>query len=417
MTRTPPKPTRSFTLDNGLHVIVREDHRTPAICASIFHKVGTRNERAGQRGLAYVAGGAPRMDKKRIEKIGAIANGWLDYDVSTYGLEAPRTAIVQVLDMLAGRMKTPDLSQKRLSAGIARAQALELDSPHFSSDYWITPEFEALIFPDAGPVHKFGDVADLDRLTIADVLRWHEEGYAPNNSTLVVVGDTSLEEIQPLVQRMFGAIPQFHGFTPVEQTSTVADKRPRTLTQYLDTPFARLQMAFNTPSLATVTNIQDIRALQVISALLTQGPHAWIPGRLPEGEKTLSSVISRLPAYRLSDDILLIAVTTHEHNALPLERIQADIQHLLDTLKTTPLDADTLDYGRTLALEQLQELDTLEIQCSIIGNLEAINRPWTLIDTEADELRSITAKDIQRAARLYFTTERLSVAYILPRTT
>ena len=416
MTSTPSKPTYTYTLDNGLHVVVRQDQRTPSICASLFHKVGTDHERPDQRGLAYLAGGATFKDKALEKQIGAVANGWLDYHLSTYSLEAPRAELQSVLELLAGRMSTPVLTQERLNKGILRTRELELSEPYFTSDHWISPEFEQLIFPSAGQVYKFGNIDHLERMTVADVLRWHEEGYAPNNSILVVVGDITLEEIQPLVQRMFGSVPRFNGFTPIEQPASQPLGDERRLTQYLDTPRPRLQLAFNTPGLATVEDTRDMRALQVISALLTKGPQAWLPNRLSGGADTLSSVIGRFPGYRLKDDLLLISVTLSEHSSASIEQVELEIKQLLEILKNHAVDTDTLCYGRQQALAYLNDLDTLEMQASVIGNLLAIGQPWTLIDHEAQQIHSITADDIQRVANAYFTPQRLSVAHILPRT-
>ena len=416
MTSTPSKPTYTYTLDNGLHVVVRQDQRTPSICASLFHKVGTDHERPDQRGLAYLAGGATFKDKALEKQIGAVANGWLDYHLSTYSLEAPRAELQSVLELLAGRMSTPVLTQERLNKGILRTRELELSEPYFTSDHWISPEFEQLIFPSAGKVYKFGNIDHLERMTVADVLRWHEEGYAPNNSILVVVGDITLEEIQPLVQRMFGSVPRFNGFTPIEQPASQPLGDERRLTQYLDTPRPRLQLAFNTPGLATVEDTRDMRALQVISALLTKGPQAWLPNRLSGGAAPLSSVIGRFPGYRLKDDLLLISVTLSEHSSASIEQVELEIKQLLEILKNHAVDTDTLCYGRQQALAYLNDLDTLEMQASVIGNLLAIGQPWTLIDDEAQQIDSITADDIQRVANTYFTPQRLSVAHILPRT-
>ena len=84
-------------------------------------------------------------------------------------------------------------------------------------------------------------------------------------------------------------------------------------------------------------------------------------------------------------------------------------------MKATPLDAQTLEYGRAQALAHLDSLDTLELQGSIIGNLEVIGQPWQLIDTQAQALQSVTSNDIQRVAKAWFTPERTSVAHIFPR--
>lgn len=189
----------------------------------------------------------------------------------------------------------------------------------------------------------------------------------------------------------------------------------RRLTQYLDTELPRLQMAFNTPSVSTTENIQDIRALQVISALLTSGPDAWLPGKLSEGKKTLTSAITRLPGYRLNDDLFLIAATLGAHTSASLPQVELEIKQLLEGLKLHALDPDTLRYGQAQALKKLDELNSLEVQVSVIGNLEAIGQSWTLIDSEPAQLQRITADDIQRVANQYFCPERLSVTHIFAR--
>ena len=219
-----------------------------------------------------------------------------------------------------------------------------------------------------------------------------------------------------MVQRMFGGVPRFNGFTPIEQPASQPLGDERRLTQYLDTPRPRLQLAFNTPGLATVEDTRDLRALQVISALLTRGPQAWLPGKLSGGAQTLSSAISRFPGYRLKDDLFLISATLGEHTSASIDHVELEIKQLLETLKNHALDTDTLCYGRHQALAYLNDLDTLEMQASVIGNLLAIGQPWTLIDDEAQQIDSITADDIQRVANTYFTPQRLSVAHILPRT-
>ena len=108
--------------------------------------------------------------------------------------------------------------------------------------------------------------------------------------------------------------------------------------------------------------------------------------------------------------------TLGEHTSASIDHVELEIKQLLETLKNQALDTDTLCYGRHQALAYLNDLDTLEMQASVIGNLLAIGQPWTLIDDEAQQIRSITAEDILRVANTYFTPERLSVAHILPRT-
>ncbi|MFP3516337.1 insulinase family protein [Pseudomonas sp. SIMBA_077] len=415
MTSTTETPTHDYTLDNGLRVIVRQDHRLPNICASLFHKVGTDHERPHQQGLAYLTGGATYQDKNKEKAIGAINYGWLDYPLSAYSLDAPRHELTSVLDLLAARMAPPVLTQERLNKGIEHIQALELRDPYFSSDYWLNPAFKQLIFSHANTGYKFGNIDDLSRLTVADVLRWHAEGYGPNNTILVIAGDTSLEEIQPLVQHRFGDIAPAKVLASLAKPASLPQCEERRLIQHLDTELPRLQMAFNTPFLATPDTTNDVRALQVIAALLSKGPEAWLPGRLSEGKDTLTSAISILTSVGLQEDLFLISATLGEHTLLSVQELELEVMALLEALKHHALDADTLSYGHHQALENLKELDTLEIQVTLIGTLAVMGQPLALLDSEAEQIQSVTADDIQRVANKYFNSHALSVAHNVPR--
>lgn len=415
MTSTTEKSTHEYTLDNGLRVIVRQDHRLPNICASLFHKVGTYHERPHQHGLAFLTGGAAYQDKDKEKKIGATNYGWLDYKLSAYSLDAPRHELTSVLGLLAARMAPPVLTQERLNKGIEYIQTLELRDPYYSSNYWLDPAFKQLIYSYPGKSYKFGDIDDLARLTMTDVLRWHAEGYGPNNTILVIAGDTTLEEIQPLVQHSFGDIAQAEVLASIVKPASLPQRDERRLTQHLYTDLARLQMAFNMPFLASPDTTNDVRVLHVIAALLSKGPEAWLPGRLSEGKDTLTSAISILTSLGLQEDLFLISATLGEHSLLSVQELELEVIALLEALKQHPLDAETLNYGRHQALENLKELDTLEIQVTLIGTLAVMGQPLALLDSEAEQIQSVTADDIQRVANKYFNSHQLSVAHIMPR--
>ena len=406
--------TREFTLENGLKVIVREDRRTPSVCTALFHKIGTRHEGPGQKSLSYLAGGASFKNSAREQHIGAIANGWLEQDLSVYNLTAAPTSMGAVLELLAGRMSQPVLPQERLDAGLKRIADLNTANAFFTSDIWMTQAFQELISGQANIPSTADKIDPPAPPTIEDVMSWHQKGYAPNNSILVIVGDISLEEIQPLAQRFFADIPRFAEVPVAAPTLAFPNIGKRSITEWLDTEFPRLQMAFDTPDLAKTNDLQDTRALQVICALLT----AWLPGRLPEREQgALKSVYARPPTIQGGKDTLLISATTAEHDSDALHRMQSAITHLLDALKAAPLDAATLEYGREQAIASLEVYDTLEAQSTLIAQLQAIEKPWSLLDTQVQELRNVTAEQIQNAAVTCFTPEHLSVAYIWPRNT
>ena len=405
--------TQELTLENGLRVIVREDRRTPSVCTALFHKIGTRHEGPDQKGLSYLAGGASFKDSAREKHIGAIANGWLDHDFSAYNLTAPSASTDSVFELLARRMAPPVLSQERLNAGLKRDAEIQAASTYFTSDVWTTEAFQHLIRGQVAP-STADKVAPPPSLN--DVLSWHQKGYAPNNSILVVVGDISLEEVLPLAQRSFAEIPRSIETPVAPPILALPDTEERSITEWLDTEQPRLQMAFNTPDLAKTSDLKHTRCLQVICALLTLGPDAWLPGHLPEkARNALDSVYARPPTFMVGNDMLLISATANEHDNDALVRLQSAITHQLDTLKAAPLDAATLEYGCDQAIAAMQVYDTLEGQGTLIAQFQIIEKPLSLIDSGAQAIRNLSADDIQQAAIECFTPKNLSVAYIWPR--
>lgn len=248
------------------------------------------------------------------------------------------------------------------------------------------------------------------------MLSWHQKGYASNNSILVVVGDISLEEVLPLAQRSFSEIPRSIETPVAPPIFALPETLERSITEWLDTEQPRLQMAFNTPDLAKTSDLKHTRCLQVICALLTLGPDAWLPGRLPEkARNALDSVYARPPTFQVGNDILLISATANEHDNDALVRLQNAITYLLGTLIAAPLDAATLEYGRDQAIAAMQVYDTLESQGTLIAQFQIIEKPLSLIDSGTQAIRNLSAVDIQQAAIECFTPKNLSVAYIWPR--
>lgn len=406
--------TQELTLENGLKVIVSEDRRTQSVCTALFHKIGTRHEGPGQQGLSYLAGGASFKDSAREKHIGAIANGWLEHDFSVYNLTAPPTSTDSVFELLARRMAPPVLSQERLNAGLKRDAEIKAAGTNFTSDIWTTEAFRHLISGQTTAPSTADKVALPPSLN--DVMSWHQKGYAPNNSILVVVGDVSFEEVLPLAQRFFAEIPRSIETPVAPPILALPDTLERSITEWLDTEQPRLQMAFNTPDLAKISDLKHTRCLQVICALLTLGPDAWLPGRLPEKVRNaLDSVYARPPTFKVGNNMLLISATANEHDNDALVRLQSAITHLLDTLKTAPLDAATLEYGRDQAIAAMQVYDSLEGQGTLIAQFQIIEKPLSLIDREAQAIRNLSADDIQQAANSCFTPKNMSVAYIWPR--
>ena len=419
--------THEFRLDNGLKLIVREDHRAPVVVSQLWYKVGSSYETPGKTGLSHALehmmfkGSAklgPGESSRVLRELGAEENAFTSDDYTAYYqvLASDRLSVAFELeaDRLAS-LRLPPEEFKREIEVIKEERRLRTEDNPSAKAY---ERFQALAFPASGyHTPTIGWMADLERMTVEELRAWYETWYAPNNATLVVVGDVVPSEVHALAQRYFGSIAQ----RPVPQAQIpleLSTPGQRLLTLHLPTQLPSLMMGFNVPGLATSKNPREVHALRLIGALLDGGYSARLPSRLERGEELVSGAGSSYDAYTRGDSLFVLSATPNVQKGKTLAEVDAGLWRQLEDLKTTPPSAEELARVRAQVIAGLvYERDSITSQATTIGQLETVGLSWQLMDGELAELSAVTPSDIQQAAQTYFTRDRLSVAHILPEDT
>ncbi|MBD8577682.1 insulinase family protein [Pseudomonas syringae] len=419
-----PQPTHEFTLDNGLKVIVREDHRAPVVVSQIWYKVGSSYETPGQTGLSHAlehmmfkgsSKTGPGESSLILRDLGAEENAFTSDDYTAYYQVLARDRLSVALELEADRMATLKLPADEFSREIEvikEERRLRTDDKPVSKAF---ERFKAMAYPASGyHTPTIGWMADLNRMTVQDLRHWYESWYTPNNATLVVVGDVKADEVKALAERFFGSIPR-RDLPPSKKPLELAEPGERRITLHVQTQLPSLMYAFNVPSLATAEDPRSVQALRLIAALLDGGYSARIPSRLERGEELVSGAGSNYDAFTRGDSLFMISATPNVQKKKTLADTEAGIWRLLDELKTKAPSAEELERVRAQVIAGLvYERDSITSQATTIGQLETVGLSWKLIDEELAALQSVTPADIQNAAKTYFTRERLSVAHVLP---
>ena len=419
--------THEFRLDNGLKLIVREDHRAPVVVSQLWYKVGSSYETPGKTGLSHALehmmfkGSAklgPGESSRVLRELGAEENAFTSDDYTAYYqvLASDRLSVAFELeaDRLAS-LRLPPEEFKREIEVIKEERRLRTEDNPSAKAY---ERFQALAFPASGyHTPTIGWMADLERMTVEELRAWYETWYVPNNATLVVVGDVVPSEVHALAQRYFGSIAQ----RPAPQAQIpleLSTPGQRLLTLHLPTQLPSLMMGFNVPGLATSKTPREVHALRLIGALLDGGYSARLPSRLERGEELVSGAGSSYDAYTRGDSLFVLSATPNVQKDKTLAEVEAGLWRQLEDLKTTPPSAEELARVRAQVIAGLvYERDSITSQATTIGQLETVGLSWQLMDAELAELSAVTPSDIQQAARTYFTRDRLSVAHILPEDT
>lgn len=421
------QPTHEFMLDNGLKVIVREDHRAPVVVSQLWYKVGSSYESPGQTGLSHAlehmmfkgsgkleAGEASRI----LRELGAEENAFTSDDYTAYYQVLARDRLAVAFELEADRLaslKLPADEFAREIEVIKEERRLRTDDKPSALAF---ERFKAMAYPASGyHTPTIGWMADLERMSVEELRRWYERWYVPNNATLVVVGDVTQAEVRELAERYFGPIasrPVPDAKRPLE----LDEPGERRLTLHVKTQVPSLIMAFNTPSLATSETPGEIHALRLISALLDGGYSARLPQQLERGEELVTSASAWYDAYARGDSLFVLSATPNRQKDRSLEDVEAGLWKQLEQLKQSAPSQEELERVRAQVIAGLvYERDSISQQATTIGQLESVGLSWRLMDEELSALEAVTADDIQQAARHYFTRSRLSVAHVLPEET
>ena len=211
-------PYDSFTLANGLRVIVRTDRKTPVVAVSVWYHIGSKDEPAGKTGFAHLYehlmfyGSEHNNDVffKKLEEVGATdSNGTTWFDRTNYFENVPTPALDLALFLESDRMGhlLGAIDQKKLDAqrAVVKNEKREGDNqPMGLMEYAL---LEGL-FPPGHPYRHdtIGSMADIDAASLEDVKNWFRANYGPNNAVLVLAGDTDVATARPLVEKYFGDI-------------------------------------------------------------------------------------------------------------------------------------------------------------------------------------------------------------------
>jgi zinc protease len=295
-----------YTLDNGLRLIVHEDHKAPIVAVNLWYHVGSKNEKPGKTGFAHLFehlmfnGSENYNDEyfKPFEKVGATSmNGTTYFDRTNYFQNVPVTALDMALWMESDRMGhlLGVVSQERLDEqrGVVQNEKRQGDNqPYGVVEYHLLSG----IFPSDHPYSwsTIGSMEDLNAASLEDVHEWFKTYYGPNNAVLVIAGDVDPEEVRSKVETYFGDIPPGPPIAKFSRWTVQLKENKREVMQDR-VPQARIYKAWGAPEFRA----EDADLLQLADAVLTSGKTSRLYQRLVYEDQIATDV----GAYQFAGDI------------------------------------------------------------------------------------------------------------------
>ncbi|WP_082987659.1 M16 family metallopeptidase [Faucicola atlantae] len=411
-----------YTLDNGLKVIIQEDHRAPVVMSQIWYRVGATDEPEHLGGISHLLEhmmfkGTPKVSSADFERVlakfGGSNNAFTTHDYTAYYEVLPANRLGLALELEADRMTNLTLRQSDFDSErqvVMEERRLRTDDNPNARAF---EQFSRMAYPDSPKGESvIGPMAEIAGIKLSDLAAWYRQWYAPNNATVVIVGDVKPEEALAQVKRYFGdKQPQTLPTRPsVRQAGFRGYHEAHTA---LPVQVPSLIMAYNLPTLTTADDPNEAYQLALLSQVLDGGLSARLEKNLVREQQVLAAVGSGYSAFDRGDGLLLIHATPRD--GVSLAQAQAALLAQIEQLKTAPISAQELSRAKTNTLTELvYAQDSLAGQARTIGSLASIGIDDREIYHLPERFARITPADLQRTAQRYLTKDNLTVLYVEP---
>ena len=418
-----------FSLKNGLKLLVKEDHRAPVVVSQIWYKVGSSYEHEGITGIShalehmmfkgtkkYPAGEFSRI----ISANGGEENAFTGADYTAYFQTMEKSRLEISFKLEADRMRNlsiPDAEfLKEIKVVQEERRMRTEDNPRaFAHEVAMATAYQTS--PYRQPI--IGWMADLQSMQSEDLKDWYRQWYAPNNATVIVAGDVTPEQVYKLAKKYFGKLKAEKISAPksiseVEQhgLKRVIIKRPAEVPHIL--------MAYKIPALrTTLTESAEIEkwepyALEVMAGVLDGGSSARFASRLVRGKEIASNVGAGYPLIARLDGLFTLSGTPAQGKTAG--ELESAIRQEIEDLQNNTVSEQELERVKAQVVSSdIYEKDSVFYQGMILGMLETVGLSWTLVDEYVDQVKAVTAEQVQSVARKYFVDDRLTVAVLEPQ--
>lgn len=415
--------THSFELDNGLKVLVREDHRAPVATIMVWYRVGSIDEPAGMTGMSHMLEHMLFKHTKHLNpgdyteivaQQGGETNAFTSYEYTGYYQEYEASRLPLALELEAERMANLKIDPEEFAreAKVVHEERRQRTDDNPSALAW--EKFSAILRPGTGYAHPvIGWQRDIEAYQPEQATDWYNRWYAPNNAVIVVAGDVKRDDVKQLVEKYYGKIPAKElPHRPTPQLAPAAGERRINLELPVQVP--TLYMGWNVPSYATADDKDDFYALMMLSGVLDGGFSARMERNIVREQKLASGVGAGYQGVAREDGLFTINANANPN--VSLAKLEKQLLAEIEKIIAEPPSKKELQRVRAQVLAgNVYGQDSVFGQAMELGYYAMTGAPQNLGDKLADKLADITPEQVSQAAEKWLVKERSAVAHVSPK--
>jgi zinc protease len=402
-------------LDNGLKVLLLEDHKSAVVTFQVWYRVGSRNEIDGRSGLAHflehmMFKGTKKMKPEEYSRIiaqnGGNSNAFTTQDHTVYFATMSRDKIGVEIELEADRMTNAVLddyeSEKMV---VMEERRLRTEDKPGAALGEVMGAVAYTVYPYRRPV--IGWMSDILNLSGDDLRQFYKTYYAPNNAFIVVVGDFDAQQISAKIKQEFGKISR-GAAAPKVTLEEPPQKGDRRVALKKEAELPLLSMYYHVPNLQD----SDGFALDLLSVILASGRSSRLHQDLVYNKRIATGVDADYDGVSIGP-----AIFSFTAQVMP-DKQQAEVESAIDKVVAQVRSEPVSDRELEKAKNQVEAAfvfgqDSIFGQALRIGQFESVAK-WQFINTYLPGIRAVTAADVLRVAKKYLDPDRRTVGTLVP---
>jgi zinc protease len=410
-------------LKNGLKIVVKEDHRSPVVVSQVWYKVGSSYEPGGITGASHMLEhmmfkGTDKHPAGEFSRIiaenGGDENAFTGRDYTAYFQTMEKSRLPVSFELEADRMRNlhllPEELVKELEVVHEERRMRTDDQPRAKTE----EHFMAMAFSNSPYKHPvIGWPSDIENYKVPDLQAWYQRWYAPNNATLVVIGDVRAQEVFTLAQHYFGELKTSE-IAPLKPQTEIGQLGERRMVVKLPAQLPYLMMGYKVPTLKTAAKPEEAYALEVLAGVLDGGNSARLSSNLVRGKQLAVSAGAGYDlTARLPELFMLEATPAKGKKLSDLERA---LKNEVSVLQKVRISRAELERVKAQVLAQsVFEQDSMFYQGMKLGMYETIGLGWQQAESYVDNINKVTPEQVQAVANKYLLDDQLTIAYMEPQ--
>ena len=412
-------PIDQYRLDNGLRVVLNEDHSAPLVAVNLWYHVGSKNEREGRTGFAHLFehmlfSGSENVGNndhfRHVQSVGGTLNGTTFFDRTNYYETLPSNYLALALWLESDRMGffLPALTQEKLDVQknvVQEERRLRYDNAPYGT--WFE-ELLWLAFEPEFPYHwpTIGSMADIAAAELDDIREFFRAFYGPKNATLTIVGDFEPKEARKQVETWFGSIPSGPPVEPVTtpRRSAASESRKRIESEV---QLPRLYRLYHLPPMGTA----DWVTADVVAGALASGKASRLDRALVYEKKIAQDVgVFVLPTELAG----MMIVSATAKGGVSIDDLETELDRELEAIAVQPLSADEVERSVNQASTDFaHQIEQYENRADLIGMFSTFFDEPRLVSSWLERYRRVGEPDAAAFLGTYLAPEnRVTVQFV-----